>query len=130
MDSLPAVLAGEDLLHLRVLWADRFVVGTNWDTRDVCSSYWRFYVNSRDGASLLTDAGRYPLRGGLIHFVPAWVRFTCHNTTDLDHLFVHFDPIGLPGALVRELFPSPRSLTPDADLVRACRRLGDDLHER
>ena len=130
MGALIDPLTGDDLLHVRVLQAECLTIDTGWNVRDVRSAYWRFYVNSRDGAAVLLADGPYPLRGGWVHLIPAWVSFSCHNTVSLTHLYAHFDPLGVPGALVRELFPRPLSFKPDAVMAEAARRLGADLAER
>ncbi len=83
-------------------------IDQEWDARDVCSSFWRLYVNNRDGAVIhLSNGQHYPLHAKRVYMVPAWVGFTCENVRPLGHFYVHFDLAGLPGALVRQLFPHP-----------------------
>src|SRR5688572_1071954 len=124
MPELMDPLAGDDLLHVRVLQAELTPIDQGWNARDVRSAYWRFYVNSRDGAEVLLADGPYPLRGGWVHLIPAWVPFSCRNRERISHLYAHFDPVGVPGALVRELFPRPLSFQPDPALAESARRLG------
>lgn len=123
-------LLDDDLLHIRVLVAECLEIDRGWDARDVRSPYWRFYVNSRDGASVTLADGIHPLRGGWIHLIPAWVRFSCRNRERITHLYAHFDPLGLPGALVRELFPRPLSFAPRPALAEATTALAAALAER
>lgn len=95
-------------IRLQPLEIDYGPIDAAWNYSNVCSSFWRLYVNSRDGAWLeLADGRRYDLAGGKAHLVPAWVRFSCHNHQRLDHLFVHFDLVGLPGVVIRQVFASP-----------------------
>ncbi len=112
-----------DHLHVRLYQVANFTIDQTWDAEDVCSPYWRFYVNSRPGASVVMADRTYPLVAHRIHFVPAWVRWTCHNTKPIDHLFAHFDLVGLPGVAVRTCFPGPITLPEDHDLEAQCEAL-------
>lgn len=121
-DSAPLprfTIAGiTDNMHLRLfaLGAPQLAAG-RWDTRDVQSPYWRFYRNEDDGAYLdLTDGVRFPLRAGLVYFVPAGVRFSCGNVdAAFRHFFVHFDLVGLPHLMLRTFFRGPVELPPGDD---------------
>lgn len=110
-----------DNLHIRLFQAHSLVIGPLWNTRNVQSSFWRFYANNRDGAGLELANGLYDLRGGRLYFVPAGVRFSCRNTQPVSHFYVHFDVIGLPGVAMHELFREPICLKHAADLhARVC----------
>ena len=62
----PNVIA--DQLFAKVFIAKRCTIDRNWNARDVCSGYWRLYLNDTDGAELvLEDGTRYPLSAGRIH---------------------------------------------------------------
>ncbi|MBA3697778.1 MAG: helix-turn-helix transcriptional regulator [Planctomycetes bacterium] len=112
-----------DHLHIRLYQAVNLTIDHTWNSEDVCSPYWRFYVNSRAGASVVMADRTYPLAAHRIHFVPAWVRWTCHNTRPIDHLFAHFDLVGLPGVAVRTCFPGPITLPEDRELEAQCEAL-------
>ncbi|MBA3938725.1 MAG: helix-turn-helix transcriptional regulator [Planctomycetes bacterium] len=113
-----------DHLHIRLYVAHDVTIDRSWNAEDVSSTYWRFYVNSRAGASVLVTGGEpYPLAAHRIHFVPAWVRWTCHNVNPIQHLFAHFDLVGLPGAVVRSCFPGPITLPADRRLEAECEEL-------
>ncbi len=112
-----------DHLHLRLYMARNVTIDQSWNAEDVCSPYWRFYVNSRAGASVVMADHTYPLAAHRVHFVPAWVRWTCHNTRPIEHLFAHFDLVGLPGSAVRACFPGPVTLMADAALEAQCEAL-------
>lgn len=121
-------LSGDDLLHLRVLVADHFPIDRDWNARDVRSPYWRIYRNLHDGAEvLLPDGGRHRITARHLHLIPAWVTFTCRCTARVDHLYTHVDLLGVPGAVVREVFPRPFALPLDAALAGACDRLAERL---
>ncbi len=102
-----------DHLHIRLYTASNLTISQRWNAEDVCSPYWRFYVNSSSGASVVINNHYYPLIPHRIHFVPAWVRWACHNTQSIEHLYSHFDVIGIPGIVVRECFPGPVTLPAD-----------------
>jgi AraC-like DNA-binding protein len=113
-----------DHLHIRLFIAANVTIDQSWDAEDVCSTYWRFYVNSHHGASALVAGGEvYPLTARRIHFIPAWVRWSCRNTQRIEHLYAHFDLLGLPGAVVRSCFPGPVTLPADERLERNCESL-------
>lgn len=117
----------DDTLFVRLIEHRLVTIDASWDARDVCSTYWRYYVNFRPGAALLLSDGTYPLRSGRIHLVPAWVRFSCRNAVAIPHLYAHFDLMGLPGPLVREAFPRPLTLARDALQEAEARRLATAL---
>jgi len=108
----PAALAPDDRLHVRLLQAGNRLIDHAWNSADVRSSFWRLYVNERDGAELILDQHAWPIPPRQPVIVPAWVHFSCRNRRTLRHRFVHFDLIGWPSVVVRELFPGPVTLPP------------------
>lgn len=123
-------LADDDVLHLRVLTAAEQSIDRAWNTPDVRSPYWRIYRNSHDGADLmLPDGGRHRLTARHLHLVPAWVTFTCRCSTRIGHLFAHVDLLGIPGSVIREVFPRPQALPLDGVLAGACDRLSSRLSD-
>lgn len=117
-----------DQLFVKVFTTAQVVIGRTWNTRDVCSGYWRLYHNDRTGAALeLADGTHYPLPAHRIHFVPAWVRFSCRNTRRISHCYIHFDLIGVSGVAVQRLFHKPLTLPPDGHLDAAVHRLAPRL---
>ena len=117
-------------LHLRLFEAACMPIGAGWNTRNVQSSFWRFYRNLGGGASLELDDGEYGLDGGRLYFVPAGVHFHCRNATPTEHFYVHFDVIGLPSVAVRELFGGPVCLPPAPILEETVDRLSLELRGR
>jgi len=105
-----------DQLHVRVFTSRRLAIGASWNAADVYSSFWRLYVNNRTGAAVMWGGGRFDLSARRIHLVPPWVRFTCVNDVVIKHHYLHFDLIGLPTELVREVFDRPATLPRDAAL--------------
>jgi len=117
MKPLSAGLIDNDSLHIRVLYAREGLIDSTWNDQGVCSTYWRYYVNYRDGANVrLHDGTLYGLPSGYVHFVPPWVRIDLVSHREVEHLWAHFDIVGLPGSLIRELFSTPCSLPLDGAL--------------
>ena len=109
-------------LSIQMMECKSRLVDQTWDAHDVCSSFWRLYINKRDGASLiLKDGSIYPLKENRVYLVPAWIPFSCHNTSCIEHFFVHFNVNGLPGILIRHLFGAPIQLESSAMLRSICR---------
>lgn len=117
-----------DALHLRLFVARAMTIDTSWNAPNVQSTFWRFYSNAQPGAALERPEGLYPLEGGRLYFVPSGVRFSCLCTETIDHFYVHFDVIGLPGPVQRALFHSPFCLPSTSGLANALARLRLDLH--
>ncbi len=114
-------------LYLRLFEADCIAIASSWNTRHVQSSFWRFYRNARDGASLEVEEGSYLLEAGRLYFVPAGVHFHCRNTAKTQHFYIHFDVIGLPRVALQELFHGPVCLPPAAWLEEGIDRLSAPL---
>lgn len=115
----------DDHLFVRLLGARRIGIDENWNSRDVRSTFWRLYYNRSAGAALRTDGGTYEITPSAVHLIPAWVTFSCLCAKPTDHLYVHFDVIGITGPLTRHLFPAPVSL--DApQLLGAAAKIAED----
>lgn len=106
-------------LQLHVIHSERRTIGGEWNSKDVCSSFWRLYINNRDGASISLGQGGYPLVAGRIHLIPAYVHFSCVNAIRIEHFYIHFDLLGLTPLLQKSVFIAPFSLplTPISDRV-------------
>lgn len=97
-------------LQIHLIHADYLGISSSWNAREVCSTYWRFYINNRDGASIWWREGRHPLPAGQIHLIPAGLKFSCSNTREIEHLYLHFDLLGLPPILQQQTFARPVAL--------------------
>lgn len=99
-------------VHLQLV-ASHFVTihPLRWRFQNIQSSFWRLYMNNRDGAFLERSDDQsdrsYPLDKGRLYVIPAGVRFNTHSTCPVGHLYVHFDVIGLPYIALREMFDEP-----------------------
>ncbi len=97
--------------HLRIFSVQYkpFTKGS-WKTYDVCSPFWRFYANNRDGMEVelldvSAEAKRFAFKAGRYYFVPPGVRFSGHAHELVHHFYIHFDILGAPLLL----FPSLRT---------------------
>jgi AraC-like DNA-binding protein len=99
-------------VHIQLV-ASHFVTinPLRWRFQNVQSSFWRLYMNNRDGAFLERTEDQidrpYPLDKGRLYVIPAGVRFNTRSTCPVGHLYVHFDVIGLPYIALREMFNEP-----------------------
>ncbi|MFA7235851.1 MAG: AraC family transcriptional regulator [Phycisphaeraceae bacterium] len=127
MKKSPAKLATlqnlHDQLRIRVLACDYLQIDRTWNVRDVRSPFWRLYVSGRDGAGVELPGGLYRLTRDRIHLIPAWVSFSCRCDRPVQHLYIHFELPGLPGAMSREMFDRPVTLRADALAEGLCARL-------
>jgi AraC-like DNA-binding protein len=105
-----------DLLNVRVYTVDRLEIGAAWNARDVLSSYWRLYMNNRDGAAVVMADETYELAADRIHFVPAWLPFSCRCYRPVLHRYAHFELLGLLGSVTRTVFHRPMTLPPRGEL--------------
>jgi len=102
-----------------------------WNARNVHSSFWRFYVNDRDGLTVtLHDRNDevWELRGGRPYLIPDRVRFSCDNYSPSGHFYVHFDVLNWPLLPLenRSLWSGPVELPQSPALlalVEKCRTL-------
>ncbi|MBL4701691.1 MAG: helix-turn-helix transcriptional regulator [Phycisphaeraceae bacterium] len=114
----------QNTISIQTLEINNRPIGTDWNAKNVCSSFWRLYVNNSEGAWIkLKNAKRYTLEKKRIYLIPAWVGFNCHNDQIIDHFYIHFDLLGLPGVLIRKLFTQPLELDSTRELTSLRRSL-------
>lgn len=115
-----------DVIFARGEWLD-----ATW-CYDLCSPFWRLYVNGQAGAELELDGRRMALRPGTVYLLPAGLRFKTRLARGVKRVwqdFIHFEVDGFPPALLRRLFPAPLPLSPSKDievLLAACREADAD----
>ena len=93
--------------YIRILKFENKTIDDSWGSREHCEPFWRIYINKCNGANIETPEEIYSISHDHIHFVPAWVRFRCHNTRTLQHFYVHFEPVGISSSILRSLFHRP-----------------------
>jgi AraC-like DNA-binding protein len=95
-------------LNVRAFMAETLRIAPgSWNTKDVKSSYWRFYWNQEDGAGLILESGYYRLHPHRIYFIPAGVPFSCDIESEVNHFYIHFDLLGIDSAAIAEIFNAP-----------------------
>ncbi len=85
--------------RVQVLNSQRLKIGREWQF-DLCSPFWRLYVNDRSGASLHYQGRRIPLAAGTPWIIPAWMRFQTSLQRPVTQDFLHFQ---VSGPLARSL---------------------------
>ena len=105
-------------VRLDVIIARGEALGAAW-AYDLCSPFWRLYVNRQAGAELELDQRRMPLRAGRAYLLPAGLRFRTRLAKGVREVwqdYIHFEVRGIPPALLRKLFPAPVELPPAPEL--------------
>ena len=99
-------------LRVRILQIGRIRIGPHWSHADVRSTFWRLYINGRDGARLLDRAADrvYPLHKNAVHAVPPGFLFDTACTGSVAHLFIHFATPDLPHTPGGGLLDTPAAL--------------------
>jgi len=113
-------------LRIAVLESRTVILGEDWDL-DLCSSFWRLYVNKRSGANLCYRGVQRPLLAGEIWLIPAWVRFQTKRSREVRQDYLHFDVRGLPPVFFRRIFDRPTLLQADPVLIALGRRWREGL---
>lgn len=98
-------------VSVQVLTSRRQELGREW-AFDLCSPFWRIYVNNRSGAWIIHQDRRHQLGPGGLWVIPAWVRFQTGLNRTVRQDFLHFHLTGLPPTLLRTIFPHPILLSP------------------
>ncbi|GAT31885.1 helix-turn-helix domain-containing protein [Terrimicrobium sacchariphilum] len=113
-------------LTLKVLVTRRTCIGDDWSL-DLCSPYWRLYVNKDRGGFIDMGDGRIPLRPGTLYLIPAWLRFSTGVTTPTMQSYIHFEFQNFPSGIHRAHFQRPLSLPLTGQLLQTCSRWEDAL---
>lgn len=131
MKPSPAILATleniQDQMHLRILACHELTIDHGWNVRNVQSGFWRLYFNLDTGAGIHLTKGLYPLTTNRIHLIPAGVRFSCQCSRRVRHLYIHFELMGLPIVMMRQMFDRPLTLAPDTLSEQLAGRLSETI---
>jgi len=114
-------------LRIEVCSSYRTLLDESWDF-DLCSPFWRLYVNNRSGAFIVVSGRRQPLRPGRVCLVPAWLRFQTGTARPVIQEYLHFRLLGLPPA-VRGVFRGPIFLPFESALEGVRRQWSGGLEE-
>lgn len=89
--------------HLEIILTRQAVLDEAWDF-ELCSPFWRLYVNEKRGAHIVTSGRRHELRPGHLYLIPAWLAFTTGTDSSTTQSYVHFDVTGLSVNALRRSF--------------------------
>ncbi|MFZ4774776.1 MAG: helix-turn-helix domain-containing protein [Terrimicrobiaceae bacterium] len=92
--------------RVQVLVSQRLRIGREWKF-DLCSPFWRLYVNDRSGAFLHHQGRRLPLAAGTPWIIPAWMRFQTSLQRPVTQDFIHFQVTGPLTRSVERRMSSP-----------------------
>lgn len=103
-----------DRLHVRLLAIRQVMLTPDlWTYDNMRASFWKLYVNGNPGATIYADRVEYRLSPDQAMLVPAWATITSRLQGRVDHLYMHFDIVGLGGPMVRQWFETPILLPRD-----------------
>jgi len=119
-----------DRLHVRLLSMRSVTISSDeWTYDDMRNSYWRLYLNRDPGASIWCSGKEMKLVPGCALLVPAWVKFDSRCEGQVDHLYLHFDVVGLGSPMVRHWFDRPMALPADKMLEELAEYLRTTLQK-
>lgn len=106
-------------VRIDVVFRDGKWIDESWQY-ELCSPFWRLYVNRGSGAVVELDGYCMSLKAGVVYLLPAGLRFQTRleNVSRVWQDYVHFDVVGFPPALLRRLFPLPVRI-PMTKIVKA-----------
>ena len=115
-------------LYIRLFKMAWVLVGPDWWSLHMTqSSFWRLYRNDESGAEIEIDGKRIALDPSRLYLVPAGVRFITRAQCNVGQFYIHFDVIGLPHALVTDLFSTAICLPDIPDLMMLADMLERDV---
>jgi AraC-like DNA-binding protein len=116
-------------LHVRVFTTNIVKIGPHW-TGPYYSPFWRLYFNCQSGAWVESGGKRTMMIPRRLYFVPAWTRFTSYAPRLIDHCYSHFEIVGLPAGVIREIFNRPFQLKREKRIDELARWWAADMVAR
>jgi AraC-like DNA-binding protein len=111
---MPVLFPGiAESLNVRLLASGCVEVDSWWSETDLIRKMWRLYRCSEEGASLHVGAERYPLPKDRIVIVPAGIDFEAVVEHPVQQFYIHFEFVGWPAKVAREVVPAPVALSSD-----------------
>jgi len=98
--------------RVQVLVSQRQLIGREWHL-DLCSPFWRLYVNNRSGAFLHHEGRSLPITAGVPWIIPAWMRFQTSQQRPVVQDFIHFQVSGPSSLSLGRTIRAPASLRND-----------------
>jgi AraC-like DNA-binding protein len=112
--------------RVQVLVSQRLPIGREWHF-DLCSPFWRLYVNDRSGAFLHHEGRSQPIAAGVPWVIPAWMRFQTSLQRPITQDFIHFQVSGLPSRSLEHTIRTPVCLRNDKTLAVLIERWREGL---
>lgn len=106
-------------VKLDVIFGRGELLDCSW-AYELCSPFWRLYVNREAGAELEIEGRRISLLPETIYLLPAGLRFTTRLARGVKSVwqdYLHFEVAGFPPALLRRMFPAPVMLPKNPELL-------------
>jgi AraC-like DNA-binding protein len=103
---------------VEVVVSRRFQISERWDF-DICSPFWRLYVNRDTGAQLWLEGEVIALQPDVVYLIPAGLQFRTgveNSGALIVQDYVHFNVHGLPAGILRRAFSKPIRLAMTGDL--------------
>jgi AraC-like DNA-binding protein len=125
-------LAEEMVLRIRpqLMSSHRIELDVGRWNYNICSPFWRLYVNRQAGAFIDCGGQRYRLQPDQLWVVPSWVGFRTGIEARVVHDFIHFDLPALVPNMVRRWFDHPVQLEDREPLRTLCKLWGEALDAR
>lgn len=113
-----------DRLHIRLLSMRALIISSsNWTYDAAHNGFWRLYINGDPGASIWEGGIEHKIRPCCAVLVPAWATFNSRCDRKVDHLYMHFDIVGLSRPMVRQWFDRIFFLPSDPMTGHLCERV-------
>jgi len=116
-------------LHVRILTTRVLKVSQQW-TGPYFSPFWRLYFNIQPGASIEAGGHKMMMRARRLYIVPAWTRFNSAAPRPIDHCYSHFEVVGLPATVIRDVFNRPIQIKRDPRIDPLAAWWADDMLRR
>lgn len=107
-------------LGIRAYFHARTRVGSWWNGLPLHNEFWRLYYNEQPGMTLVGALVHHVVPPRRLVLIPPRFHGTGLVPGEMEHAFMHFDVIGLPHALISQLFPAPVNLPFQLSLKRLC----------
>ncbi len=96
-------------LQVQVLASRRQQLGKDW-CLDLCSPFWRLYVNDRSGAYVHHGDRRISLAENVAWIIPAWMHFQTTLQRPCTQDFIHFQVTGQIAKFLESTVTAPQKL--------------------
>jgi AraC-like DNA-binding protein len=100
----------------------------NWQY-DICSPFWRLYVNQTLGGRVEFNGHWLDLRADTLYLIPAWLRFRTQATESFCQHYLHFEIAGFPLHLARRIFGEPQQLQIQGAIGVLCEKWSAGIDE-